>query len=657
MPAPAKVMADAIRVLSMDAVHKAKSGHQGMPMGMADVATVLWTKFLKYDAAEPTWADRDRFVLSAGHGSMLQYALLHLTGFKAMTMQQIRDFRQWGSLTPGHPEYGHTPGVEATTGPLGQGIATAVGMAMAERHLNARFGDLIVDHRTWVIAGDGCLMEGVSHEAISIAGRFKLNKLTVLFDDNNTTIDGEATISETGDQAARFKAAGWAVKTVDGHDHGAIRRAMAWAAKQSKPSFIACKTKISKGAGPKEGDPHSHGYTLFDDQIADARLSMGWTAPPFEIPGEVLRPWRAAGKRGAKTRKTWETHLGLSPLGAEFKRAMAGDLPAGAFERLDAHIADLAAHPVAEATRVVSGAALAALVPAIPEMIGGSADLTGSNNTYVKGAKAFDLPDYDGRYVHYGVREHGMAAAMNGMALHGGVIPFSGTFLCFADYSRPAIRLGALMGARVVHVMTHDSIGLGEDGPTHQPVEHLASLRAMPNLLVFRPADGVEAAECWRLAIESRTAPSIMALSRQKTAALRTSGAENLSAKGAYEAVAASGPAKVTLFASGTEVGVALDAQKALEAEGVPTRLVSTPCWELFEKQSAAYQASVIGEGTVRVAVEAGVRQGWDRFIGEKGHFVGMSSFGASAPYQVLYEKFGITAAGVVAAAKAGLKA
>jgi transketolase len=650
-------MADAIRVLSMDAVHKAKSGHQGMPMGMADVATVLWTKFLKYDAAEPTWADRDRFVLSAGHGSMLQYALLHLSGFKAMTMQQIKDFRQWGSLTPGHPEYGHTPGVEATTGPLGQGIATSVGMAMAERHLNSRFGDLIVDHRTWVIAGDGCLMEGVSHEAISIAGRFKLNKLTVLFDDNNTTIDGEATISETGDQVARFKAAGWATKTVDGHDHGAIRRAMAWATKQSKPSFIACKTKISKGAGPKEGDPHSHGYTLFDDQIADARLAMGWTAPPFEIPGEVLRPWRAAGKRGAKTRKTWETHLGLSPLGAEFKRAMAGDLPAGAFERLDAHIADLAAHPVAEATRVVSGAALAALVPAIPEMIGGSADLTGSNNTYVKGAKDFDLPDYDGRYVHYGVREHGMAAAMNGMAVHGGVIPFSGTFLCFADYSRPAIRLGALMGARVVHVMTHDSIGLGEDGPTHQPVEHLASLRAMPNLLVFRPADGVEAAECWRLAIESRTAPSIMALSRQKTAALRTSGAENLSAKGAYEAVAASGPAKVTLFASGTEIGIALDAQKALEAEGVPTRLVSTPCWELFEKQSAAYQASVIGEGTVRVAVEAGVRQGWDRFIGETGHFVGMSSFGASAPYQVLYEKFGITAAGVVAAAKAGLKA
>ncbi len=657
MSASPTVMADAIRVLSMDAVHKAKSGHQGMPMGMADVATVLWTKFLKYDAAEPTWADRDRFVLSAGHGSMLLYALLHLSGSKSMTMDQIKAFRQWGSLTPGHPEYGHTPGVETTTGPLGQGIATAVGMAMAERHLNGRFGDLIVDHRTWVIAGDGCLMEGVSHEAISIAGRFKLNKLTVLFDDNNTTIDGEATIAETGDQVARFKAAGWAVKTVDGHDHGAIRRALAWATKQSKPSFIACKTKISKGAGPKEGDPHSHGYTLFDDQIADARLAMGWTAPPFVIPGEVLRPWRAAGKRGAKTRKVWETRLGLSHLASEFKRAMAGDLPAGAYERLDAHAADLIAHPVSDATRVMSGAALTALVPAIPELIGGSADLTGSNNTYVKGAKDFDLPTYDGRYVHYGVREHGMAAAMNGMALHGGVIPFSGTFLCFADYSRPAIRLGALMGVRVIHVMTHDSIGLGEDGPTHQPVEHVASLRAMPNLLVFRPADGVEAAECWRLAIDSRTAPSIMALSRQKTPAVRTSAAENLSAKGAYELIAASGPAKVTLFASGTEIGLAVEAQKTLETEGVPTRVVSTPCWELFDKQTPAYQAKTIGDAPVRVAVEAGVRTGWDRFIGEHGGFVGMSSFGASAPYQVLYEKFGITAAAVVAAAKAQLKA
>lgn len=648
------VMADAIRVLSMDAVHKAKSGHQGMPMGMADVATVLWTKFLKYDAARPDWADRDRFVLSAGHGSMLLYALLHLSGSKAVTMDQIKAFRQWGSMTPGHPEYGHTPGVETTTGPLGQGIATAVGMAMAERHLNARYGDDIVDHKTWVIAGDGCLMEGVSHEAISIAGRFKLNKLVVLFDDNNTTIDGEATIAETGDQVARFKAAGWATKTVDGHDHGAIRRALAWATKQNKPAFIACKTKISKGAGPKEGDPHSHGYTLFDDQIADARLAMGWTAEPFTVPDDVANAWRAAGRKGAKTRKQWEAKLAKSPLASEFTRAMAGDLPAGAFERLDAHIASLIENPISDATRVMSGQALNALVPAIPEMIGGSADLTGSNNTYVKGQAAFDAPDYAGRYVHYGVREHGMAAAMNGMAVHGGVVPFSGTFMAFADYSRPAIRLGALMGVRVIHVMTHDSIGLGEDGPTHQPVEHLASLRAMPNLNVFRPADGVEAAECWRLAIEAKTTPSIMALSRQKTPAARKS-AGNLSAKGAYELSPASGPAKATLFSSGTEVGIAIAAQKLLEAEGVPTRVVSTPCWELFEQQPAAYQAEVIGDAPVRVAVEAGVRMGWDRFIGEHGGFVGMKSFGASAPYQVLYEKFGITAEGVVAAVKAKL--
>jgi transketolase len=649
-------MADAIRVLSMDTVHRAKSGHQGMPMGMADVAMVLWTRFLKFDAAEPAWADRDRFVLSAGHGSMLLYALMHLTGFKAMTMDQIKTFRQWGSLTPGHPEYGHTPGVETTTGPLGQGIATAVGMAMAERHLNARFGDVLVDHRTWVIAGDGCLMEGVSHEAISIAGRLKLNKLCVLFDDNNTTIDGEATIAETGDQVARFKAAGWATKTVDGHDHGAIRRALAWAVKQSKPSFIACKTKISKGAGPKEGDPHSHGYTLFDAQIADARAAMGWTAPPFTIPGEVLRPWRAAGRRGAKTRKAWALNKDLSAQAAEFDRAMAGDLPADAYARLDAHLAELIAKPNPDATRVMSGAALSALVPSIPEMVGGSADLTGSNNTYVKGVKAFDAPDYAGSYVHYGVREHGMAAAMNGMALHGGVIPFSGTFMAFADYSRPAIRLGALMGVRVIHVMTHDSIGLGEDGQTHQPVEHLASLRAMPNLLVFRPADGIEAGECWKLAIDSRTAPSIMALSRQKTAQVRTTADENLSAKGAYEIAAASGPAQVTLFASGTEVGIAAEAQKLLEAEGMPTRLVSTPCWALFEQQDAAYQASVIGDAPVRVAVEAGVRMGWERFIGDRGAFVGMSGFGASAPYTVLYDKFGITAAHVAAVAKAALK-
>ncbi|WP_397415408.1 transketolase [Phenylobacterium sp.] len=656
MPAPLKTMADAIRVLSMDAVHAARSGHQGMPMGMADVATVLFNGVLKYDAARPDWHDRDRFVLSAGHGSMLIYALLHLTGVKAVTMEQIRNFRQLGSNTAGHPEYGHTPGVETTTGPLGQGLATAVGMAMAERHLASRFGEALVDHRTWVIAGDGCLMEGVSHEAISLAGRFKLSRLTVLFDDNNTTIDGVATIAETGDQVARFKAAGWAVKAIDGHDHKAIKAALKWAMRQDRPSMIACRTLISKGAGPKEGDPHSHGYTLFDKEIAEARAAMGWTAEPFTVPEEVLKPWRKAGRKGAKARKAWEARLASSNQGPEFRRAMAGDLPQGAFEALDAHIAAATTNPPAAATRQHSGAALERLVPAIPEMIGGSADLTGSNNTIVKGMGAFDAPDYAGRYVHYGVREFGMAAAMNGMALHGGVIPYSGTFLAFADYSRPAIRLGALMGARVIHVMTHDSIGLGEDGPTHQPVEHLASLRAMPNLNVFRPADAVETAECWKLALGARATPSVMALSRQKVTPVRTRAVEgNPCAEGAYELVAASSEAKVSLFASGSEVGIAVRAAEMLEAEGVPTRVVSVPCFELFETLKPADQARVIGKAPVRVAVEAAVRQGWDRFIGSDGGFVGMTGFGASAPDTVLYKHFGITAEAVVAAARARL--
>ncbi len=656
MPAKLTKMADAIRVLSMDAVHKAKSGHQGMPMGMADVATVLFTKFLKYDAARPDWADRDRFVLSAGHGSMLLYALLHLTGVQAVTLEQIKNFRQLGSNTPGHPEYGHTPGVETTTGPLGQGLATAVGMAMAERHVAARFSDALVDHRTWVIAGDGCLMEGVSHEAISLAGRFKLGKLTVLFDDNNTTIDGEATIAETGDQLARFKAAGWAVRAVDGHDHGKIAAAMRWATRQDRPTMIACKTRISKGAGRKEGDPHSHGYTLFDDEIADARVAMGWTDGPFIVPDEVLKPWRAAGRKGAAARKTWETRLAVSNLKSEFERAMAGNLPADAYARIDTHIAKVEADRPALATRQHSGAALAELIPAIPEMVGGSADLTGSNNTIVKGMEPFDLPSYAGRYVHYGVREFGMAAAMNGMALHGGVIPYSGTFLVFSDYSRPAIRLGALMGARVIHVMTHDSIGVGEDGPTHQPVEHVAALRAIPNLNVFRPADGVEAAECWKLALDAKTTPSVMTLSRQKVPAVRTTVAgENPSARGAYQLAGAGHPAQVTIFASGTEVSIAMAARELLEAQGIGARVVSTPCWELFEAQPADYQAQVIGETDVRVAVEAGIRMGWERFIGEAGVFVGMTGFGASAPAEVLYRHFGITAEAVAAAAKSKL--
>lgn len=669
MDAPAKVarpklqgLADAVRVLSMDAVHRAKSGHQGMPMGMADVATVLWTQFLKFDAADPDWADRDRFVLSAGHGSMLLYAVLHLFGVKAVTMDQIRGFRQWGANTPGHPEYGHTPGVETTTGPLGQGIATAVGMAMAERHLNARFGDDLVDHRTWVVAGDGCLMEGVSHEAISLAGRLKLNKLTVLFDDNDTTIDGEATISETGDQVARFKAAGWAVKSVDGHDFGAIARALRWATRQDRPTMLACKTKISKGAGRKEGDPHSHGYTLFDDEIAEARQALVWEHEPFVVPEPVGKAWRRAGRRARKERADWTDRLAAHPQAEAFRAALSGEAPAEAWASLDAHLAKMAADKPVNATRVHSGAALEALVPHVPEMVGGSADLTGSNNTRTKGMAAFDHPGwgsnagYAGRYVHYGVREHGMAAAMNGMALHGGVIPYSGTFMVFSDYSRPAIRLGALMGVRVIHVMTHDSIGLGEDGPTHQPVEHLASLRAMPNLLVFRPADAVETAECWRLALEAKRTPSIMALSRQKTAAVRADAGENRSARGAYELLPAEGgEAQATLFATGTEVALAVKARELLAVESVRARVVSVPCFELFEAQDPAYQAETIGTAPVRVAVEAAVRQGWERFIGEAGGFVGMSSFGASAPFERLYAEFGITPEAVAEAVRTRL--
>ncbi|MGA2950945.1 MAG: transketolase [Caulobacteraceae bacterium] len=650
-------MANAIRTLSMDAVHKARSGHQGMPLGMADVATVLWAKFLKYDARDPHWPDRDRFVLSAGHGSMLLYALLHLTGFEAVSMAEIEAFRQWGSKTPGHPEYGHTPGVETTTGPLGQGLAAAVGMAMAERSLAARYGEELVDHRTWVIAGDGCLMEGVSHEAISLASRLKLSRLTVLFDDNDTTIDGRATIAETGDQVARFKAAGWASRRVDGHDPSAIAAALRWAMRQDRPSMIACKTIINRGAGPMEGDPHGHGYSLFDKEIAAAREAMGWTSPPFVIPDEIAAIWRRAGRRGGAARRAWEARLDASPRKADFVRAERGDLPEGAFAALDAALAKVLAEAPVNATRVHSGAALEQLVPAIPEMIGGSADLTGSNNTIVKGVGAFDAPDYAGRYVHYGVREFGMAAAMNGMAVHGGVIPYSGTFLAFSDYSRPAIRLGALMGVRVIHVMTHDSIGLGEDGPTHQPVEQVASLRAMPNLLVFRPADAAETFQAWRLALEARRTPSVMVLSRQKTPAVCIDGRTPRVERGAYELAGADGEAAVSIFSAGTEVAIALAARDLLQAGGVPTRVISAPCWELFETQDGAYQAEVIGGAPVRIGVEAGVRQGWDRFIGEHGRFVGMAGFGASAPFERLYKEFGITPEAVAAAAREALAA
>ncbi len=654
-PSPVR-MADAIRVLAMDGVEKAKSGHPGMPMGMADVATVLFSRFLKFEAGRPDWADRDRFILSAGHGSMLIYALLHLTGYKAATREELSNFRQWGSRTAGHPEFGHMPGVEVTTGPLGQGLATSVGFAMAERHLAAKYGDGLVDHRTWVVAGDGCLMEGVSQEAIALAGRLKLSRLTVLWDDNEITIDGKVSLSDTTNQAARFKAAGWAVKAIDGHDHKAIAAALRWATRQDKPTLIACKTRIGKGAATMEGSHKTHGAALGAAEIAATRQALGWTHEPFDLPEDIAKAWKAVGRRGAKHRKAWEARLAASSQAADFTRAMKGDLPADAFDKLDAAMAELVTTQPAQATRQSSGAALDQLFGAIPEMIGGSADLTGSNNTFVKDTPIFDAPDYAGRYVNYGIREFGMAAAMNGLALHGGVIPYGGTFMVFSDYSRPAIRLGALMGVRAIHVLTHDSIGLGEDGPTHQPVEHLATLRAIPNLNVFRPADTVEAMECWQLALQARTTPSAMALSRQKTPAVRTTASsENLSAKGAYEIKPASGEAKVTLFGTGTELALALKAAETLEAEGVPTRVVSVPCFELFDQQDAAYQASVLGRGTVRVAVEAAIRQGWDRFIGDDGGFVGMTGFGASAPAEVLYEKFGVTADAVVAAAKSRL--
>jgi transketolase len=654
-PAGPDQMANAIRVLAMDAVEAAGCGHPGMPMGMADVATVLFSRHLKFDAKDPHWADRDRFVLSNGHGSMLIYALLGLTGYPGVTLEALKAFRQWGSITPGHPEYGHTPGVETTTGPLGQGIATAVGMAMAERHLNARFGDDLVDHRTWVVCGDGDLMEGISQEAISLAGRLKLDRLTVLWDDNDITIDGALSLSETGDQLARFRAAGWAVRRVDGHDMGRVDRALRWAARQPKPVLIACKTKIGKGSATLEGHHDTHGKALGKAEVAATREKLGWPHEPFVMPQPILDAWAEVGRRGAPGRKRWTARLAASPQKAAFEQAMSGELPTGAFAGLDAHLAKLAAAPPALATRAASGAALDALVPAIPDLVGGSADLTGSNNTLVKGMGVLDAPDYGGTYVNYGIREHGMAAAMNGMALHGGVIPYGGTFLVFTDYSRPAIRLAALMGVRVIHVGTHDSIGVGEDGPTHQPVEHLAALRCIPNLNVFRPADAVEAAECWRVALESRTTPTVMVLSRQKTAGVRKDVGENRSARGAYELAGADGEARAVIFATGTEVPLALAARETLQAGGVPTRVVSVPCWGLFELQDEAYRAKVLGRETARVAVEAAVRQGWDRFIGPEGGFVGMSGFGASAPAERLYAEFGITAGAVVAAVRARL--
>jgi transketolase len=653
VPATPKVMADAIRILAMDAVEAANSGHPGMPMGMADVATVLWSRFLKFDAAAPDWPDRDRFVLSNGHGSMLQYALLHLTGFQGVSLDDLKQFRQLGSMTPGHPEYGHTPGVETTTGPLGQGLATAVGLAMGERALAARFGEDLVDHRTWVVAGDGDLMEGISHEAIHLAGRLRLQKLSVLWDDNLITIDGAANLSETGDQLKRFEAAGWAARAVDGHDMAAVEAALAWATAQDRPTLVACRTKIGRGSPSMEGHQDTHGKALGSDAVAEVRENLGWPHEPFVVPDAVYAAWRPVGRRGAAARAEWETRLERSPAGVDFVQAISGELSAEALAALETAAA--AAVGKMDATRVHSGKVLEALVPLHPGMIGGSADLTGSVNTLVKGMGTFDAPDYGGRYVYYGVREHAMAAAMNGLALHGGAIPYGGTFLVFSDYSRPAIRLGALMGVRVVHVLTHDSIGLGEDGPTHQPVEHLTALRAIPNLRVFRPADGVETAECWALALSTPRTPSVLALSRQKTPAVRTEAGENRSARGAYELLPADGEARATLFATGTEVGIAAAARQQLQAGGIPTRVVSVPCMEVFAEQDRAYRTAVIGTAPVRVAIEAGLRMGWDGLIGADGLFVGMTGFGASAPAPALYQHFGITPDAVVEGVKAAL--
>ena len=647
-------MANAVRALAMDAVEQAKSGHPGLPMGAADIATVLFTRFLKFDPAAPDWADRDRFVLSAGHGSMLLYALLYLTGYEAMTLDQIKRFRQLGSITPGHPEYGHTPGVETTTGPLGQGLATAVGMAIAERHLAAEFGG-VVDHKTYVLASDGDLMEGISHEAIALAGHLKLNRLIVLYDDNGITIDGALSLSDSVDQVKRFEACGWLASRVDGHDPQAIAAALEKAQHADRPVMIACNTTIGYGAPTKAGKSSSHGSPLGADEIKGARVHLDWAHTPFEIPADILKAWRTAGSRSQGVRAEWNKKLAaIEPAKrAEFERRMKGELPkqslAAAMKSLKE---SLVATPKDIASRAASEFALEALVPAVPEMVGGSADLTGSNNTRTKSMKAMSAADFSGRFINYGIREFGMAAAMNGMALHGGVIPYSGTFLVFSDYARPAIRLAALMGTRVIHVMTHDSIGLGEDGPTHQPVEHLAALRAIPNVLVFRPADAVETAECWQLALEAKDRPSVLALTRQNLPQLRNRlDDENVCAQGAYEIAGPDGAAQVSIFATGSEVSIAVDGAKLLAAKGIAARVVSVPSFELFAAQPDDVRRAVIGNAPVKIGVEAAVRQGWDAIIGSDGIFIGMSTFGASAPFKELYKKFGITADAIAEAA------
>ncbi|WP_417621533.1 transketolase [Parasphingorhabdus sp.] len=635
-------MANAIRALAMDAVQAANSGHPGMPMGMADAATVLFSDFLKYDPKAPKWADRDRFVLSAGHGSMLIYALLHLTGYERPTLQDIKDFRQLSSPCAGHPENFKLEGVETTTGPLGQGFATAVGMAIAERHLNASFGDDLVDHKTWVIAGDGCLMEGINHEAVGLAGHLGLGRLNVLWDDNGITIDGNTDLSTSEDIPARYRASGWHVVSCDGHDFDDIRKALTEAEADPRPSLIACKTIIGYGAPTKQGTAATHGAPLGEGEIAGTRAALGWDHEPFDIPDDILASWRQLGAKGAAAKADWDKRLSSHSQAAEFKRRMAGELPDdGAMQD---YLQGLAKDPPKVATRKASEMALGPITESLPEMLGGSADLTGSNNTKTSFTKPLTKDDYSGRYIYYGIREFGMAAAMNGMALHGGIIPYGGTFMVFTDYCRGAMRLSAIQNARVVYVMTHDSIGLGEDGPTHQPIEHLQSLRVMPNMHVYRPADAIETAECWALSIKRVHGPSTLALTRQGLPPLRDDVSVNLCEKGAYRLKAAESEKRVVLVATGSEVSLAMDVAAKLEAAGAGADVISMPCAELFDEQTAEYRNELLGgAGILRVSIEAGTTIGWERYTGLDGLRFGIDSFGASAPIDDLYAHFGLT--------------
>ncbi|HEY9039736.1 MAG TPA: transketolase [Roseovarius sp.] len=652
--------ATAIRALTLDAVHAANSGHSGMPMGMADVATVLYEKHLKFDASAPDWPDRDRFILSAGHGSMLLYSLLHLTGYADMTLEQIKNFRQWGAITAGHPEYGHAKGIETTTGPLGQGIANSVGFAMAEEMLRARYGRKLVDHHTYVIAGDGCLMEGISQEAITLAGRHSLGKLIVFWDNNDITIDGKVSLSDRTDQVKRFRAANWQVIEIDGHDPVQIDAAITKAKTSKKPSMIACKTHIALGHAAQDTSK-GHGALTDDAQMADAKAAYGWTTGPFEVPGDIKSAWEAIGAKGKSEREAWETRFAevSERRQKDFTRIFDREAPKALSARIKALKKQISEEAPSVATRKSSEMVLEIVNPIMPETVGGSADLTGSNNTKTGDLGVFDTDNRKGRYVYWGIREHGMSAAMNGMVLHGGIRPYGGTFMCFTDYARPAMRLAALMRIPTVFVMTHDSIGLGEDGPTHQPIEHLAISRATPNTWVFRPCDTVETAEAWELALTSKETPSVLSLTRQNLPTLRLEHRnKNLTAEGAYVLADAEGKRQAIIMATGSEVEIAMKARDLLQAEGIGARVVSMPCWELFEAQDEAVRRKVLPAGPVRVAVEAAARQGWDRWLcGERGReaksgFVGMESFGASAPAEELYEKFGITAEAVAAKVK-----